>query len=227
MMQISSDKYTAAWFKLADIIARGDKERALGVYRLLSYSLTDRAFAIQLEADILWAFHDGNAVQKYKDAAWNYYDAGRFFQAIAVYEHLIELSPHEQNYLVTLTEWYTRLDLSDKAFIIRRKLFDLYINYDNINKASDLLVEMELDFGITEPIIIAHKRIVFYLLQREKSLNHKVLVHIKTILDWCLKNTKKGQQILHTFLEELEEIDNEYYLMACQYMEEESLKDKV
>ena len=51
-----SDKYTIAWFKLAECVAKGEKEKAFGVYRLLMHSLEDQAYAYQLEGDLLDAF---------------------------------------------------------------------------------------------------------------------------------------------------------------------------
>jgi hypothetical protein len=38
-----------AWFKLADLITRKEKEKALNLYRLLSHSFEDRAYALQVE----------------------------------------------------------------------------------------------------------------------------------------------------------------------------------
>jgi hypothetical protein len=37
MKQTQVDKHTIAWFKIAECVSRGEKERALGVYRLLSH----------------------------------------------------------------------------------------------------------------------------------------------------------------------------------------------
>ncbi len=58
MKQVPSGKYTIAWFKLAECVSRGEKERALGVYRLLSHSLDDSALVCQLEGDIFLSFND-------------------------------------------------------------------------------------------------------------------------------------------------------------------------
>ena len=68
MKQAVSNKYNIAWFKLADCVSRGEKERAFGVYRLLSHSLDDQALARQLEGDLLLAFQDDGAVDKYREA---------------------------------------------------------------------------------------------------------------------------------------------------------------
>jgi predicted Zn-dependent protease len=69
MKQMQSDKYTIAWFKIAECVSRGEKERALGVYRLLSHSFNDNAVASQLEADINLAFNEQDqAVVLYRQA---------------------------------------------------------------------------------------------------------------------------------------------------------------
>src|SRR5665647_217414 len=93
MKQVPPDKYTIAWFKLAEYVARGEKERALGVYRLLCYSFDDKAFACQLEGDILWSFNDRSASDKYFQAAQLYMADAKNLQAAAVYEHLVTLNP--------------------------------------------------------------------------------------------------------------------------------------
>jgi len=61
MKQTQFDKHTIAWFKIAECVSRGEKERALGVYRLLSHSFNDNAVARQLEADIYLSFEEYDA----------------------------------------------------------------------------------------------------------------------------------------------------------------------
>jgi len=90
--QMSDEKYSIAWFRLAECVSRGQKERALGVYRLLSHSIDDPALAIQLKADLLWTFNDPQAVELYVEAAQAYQKAERLQQAAAVYEHVLDLS---------------------------------------------------------------------------------------------------------------------------------------
>jgi hypothetical protein len=114
MKQVLSDKYNIAWFKLAECIARGEKERALGVYRLLSHSLGDIAFANQLEGDILLFFNDINAIQKYNQAAHLYVQDARILQAAAVYEHLIELDPEDTASRKLLIDLYKQVDFFEK-----------------------------------------------------------------------------------------------------------------
>ncbi|MDP3788570.1 MAG: hypothetical protein Q8Q60_04640 [Candidatus Chromulinivorax sp.] len=87
MKLLSSESHNIAWFKLADIVSRGEKERALSVYKLLMHSIADQAFAYQLEGDILLAFDDNNAIDRYHAAANLYKKNGDYQKAIAVYEH--------------------------------------------------------------------------------------------------------------------------------------------
>ena len=85
MRHLPANKYNIAWFKLAECVSRGEKERALGVYRLLSHSLDDEAFVYQLEGDILLAFGDSlGAIQRYVYALQTYKRYTRFVEAAAI-----------------------------------------------------------------------------------------------------------------------------------------------
>ncbi len=88
MKLLSSGSHNIAWFKLADFVSRGEKERALSVYKLLTHSIADKAFAYQLEADILLAFDDEIAINRYHCAANIYIQHRDYQKAIAVYEHI-------------------------------------------------------------------------------------------------------------------------------------------
>ena len=93
MKHVSPDKYSIAWFKLAECVARGEQARAFGVYRLLSHSFEDKAFAHQLAGDLHLAFNDTEAaVAKYEQAAQIYKKDGRHSEAEAVYGHLATIN---------------------------------------------------------------------------------------------------------------------------------------
>ncbi len=93
MKQTQFDKHTIAWFKIADCVSRGEKERALGVYRLLSHSFNDSAVARQLEADIYLSFGEQDlAIPLYAQAIELYQKSQRFLEAVAVCEHLIYMN---------------------------------------------------------------------------------------------------------------------------------------
>ena len=88
MRHVPNNKYTVAWFKLAEFVTRGEKERALGMYRLLMHSVNDVALALQLEGDLLCAFNDETAYEKYRAAAELYLQTARISEAAALYELL-------------------------------------------------------------------------------------------------------------------------------------------
>lgn len=90
-MQLPSEKFTIAWFKLAEFVTRKEKERALGIYRLLIHSLPDQAFAAQVEGDLFLAFQDEKAIESYLKAAKMYQEFGNVLQASILYEKLIRL----------------------------------------------------------------------------------------------------------------------------------------
>ncbi|NRB21910.1 hypothetical protein HRU45_04180 [Candidatus Dependentiae bacterium] len=218
MKHIPSDKYTVAWFKLADVISRGEKERALGVYRLLSHSLDDTAFATQLEGDILLAFKDHTAITKYEDAAWRYHKEGRVLQAAAVYEHLLLIGPETEKYITTLINWYESLNLSLREQEMKYRLFDLFVDGQKYDDASELLSTVKKDESIPQKEINARRRLILAMVSTCTSLDRKVLDHIKIILDWYVARNEGS--ILQAFLSELEALNEEYYLLSCQYIDE-------
>jgi tetratricopeptide (TPR) repeat protein len=111
MKHLPSDKYNVAWFKLAECVARGEKEKALGVYRLLVHSLDEPAFIRQLEGDLLLAFKDYAAVDKYVAAAELYQKSKKISEAAAVYEHIVVLAPEPEYHVAKLIELYQALGL--------------------------------------------------------------------------------------------------------------------
>ena len=106
MKYIQSEKYNLAWFRLAECVSRGERERAMGVYRLLSHSLGDDALAAQLKGDLLLCFNDELASKKYLEAANLYKKSQKTIEAIAVYEHLLLLENDQ-----TDTNPYTLKDI--------------------------------------------------------------------------------------------------------------------
>ncbi len=103
-----------AWFKLAELVSRKEKEKALNLYRLISYSFDDKAYVLQVEGDILWALEDNGALEKYSQAAYLYKKEKKLVSATAVYEHLLVLEPGNFDYLKTLILLYVFLSWPEK-----------------------------------------------------------------------------------------------------------------
>ncbi|MBN2267551.1 MAG: hypothetical protein JW725_04420 [Candidatus Babeliaceae bacterium] len=91
MKQEVPEKSNIAWFKLAEFITRGEKERALSIYRLLSYSITDQALVAQLEGDILQAFNDERAIDSYQRAIDIYHHHRAYVNIIDLARQIISI----------------------------------------------------------------------------------------------------------------------------------------
>lgn len=116
MKQVPSDKYTIAWFKLAECVSRGEKERALGIYRLLSHSLDDPALVRQLKGDIFLSFNDKQeAVTLYYQAAQLYKKDNRILEAAAIYEHLLTIQSEDKKYRTIIINLYNQLAIQSKV----------------------------------------------------------------------------------------------------------------
>lgn len=114
-----------AWFKLADLISRKEKEKALNLYRLISHSFDDKAYALQVEADILWSLEDNAALEKYTQAAYLYKKEKKLLSSAAVYEHLLTLEPENIDYLKSLILLYVFVSWQEKFEKNYLKLFEL------------------------------------------------------------------------------------------------------
>lgn len=119
-MKHIGQKYSIAWFNLNRFILRGEREKVLNIYKLLSRSIDDSALNLQLEGDILNAFCDSSALEKYINSAKIYLKQNRISEAITVYEK-ISLLTDDQNLL--------------------EKLLDLYFQNKNHKKIDSLLNE--------------------------------------------------------------------------------------
>lgn len=133
-MKQSENQKSLAWFKLAEFVQRGEKERALGVYKLLALSLEDLAFAHQLEGDILLAFDDQGAKAKYFQAAQIYLSQNNFMAALGTLNHLALLEPTNLIYWQMLTDLYLDHYL-DKSYLHLKNI----VNCEQIQYAQECL----------------------------------------------------------------------------------------
>jgi len=142
MRQLPSDKYNVAWFKLAEFVSRGEKERALGLYRLLMHSFDDKALAHQLEGDLLLSFKNDDSIMAYQKAAQLYQEDGRFIQAIAVYERLLQLNPEQESTFYILCDLYELLDMDERSWQKKQEYFIRMITKHSYENYMELFHEL-------------------------------------------------------------------------------------
>lgn len=147
MKHLNAEKYNLAWFKLAECVSRKEKERALGVYRLLSHSLGNDALATQLYGDLLLGFNDkAGAIEKYLQAADIYKKSENTIEAIAVYEHLLFLQSDEIKYFFDLFDLYAKINMQFKIVdhtkkLIKNKNLKRDMVMQTVKKAIDCLLK--------------------------------------------------------------------------------------
>ncbi len=115
MKTMSQTRQSVAWFRLAECVGRGEKEKALAFHRLLTYSYNDLAFIKKLEADILAFFQDNNADIAYEQAALLYAQEGKFFEAAIIYEYLLCAAPENNLYRQKVIHFFMQLGHQEKV----------------------------------------------------------------------------------------------------------------
>jgi len=213
MKHFQSEKYNIAWFKLAECVARGEKERAMGVYRLLSHSLEDQALAAQLKGDLLLCFNDDSAVEKYCEAADIYKKSNKAIEAIAVYEHLIFLDPVNETYLLELVNLYKEIGIACNMVdhvktIIDEGKFDLSIQL--IDKLSSIIISSE-EMRVREYLIFA-------LLKQKEVPKAIVTDQIKKVVELLI--SAEDESLLQRFLSEVKAVNRAYYDEICAYIQD-------
>jgi len=175
---IKNKNSSIAWFKLSELISRGEKEKALNLYRLISHSFADKAYVLQVEGDILWSFEDCAALEKYKQAAFLYEKEKRATAATAIYEHLLTLEPKNYNYLIQLITLYTKLDWWEKLKLHFNNLFELLKKgevskdqaWDAVEISMNVSKKIKTDSKLPEKILIFLKDEIPELEKKAKKL---------------------------------------------------------
>lgn len=141
-----------AWFKLANLIENREKEKALSVFRLLTHSLRDKAYSLQLEGDILWSLADvARAHEKYTNSAFLYLKDKRWIHAVSLYENLLSNNPNDHVLLVSTILCYGQLGWENKfkeklnqvCELISKNASDPHLLAAAIKHLSDTAKELE------------------------------------------------------------------------------------
>lgn len=156
MKSFEKEKHSLAWFKLAECVLKGEKERAIGVYKLLYHSVGNDALATQLYADILLSFEDKDlAIQKYFEAIELYKKEEKFIEAIAIYEHLLAIEG---------SDTFKAFDNSKNFDTSKTSIFNnKSITEDNVFDLCQLYLKIDADFKVLEclGLLIDKKKVYF------------------------------------------------------------------
>lgn len=142
MESLPTQQYTLAWFTLAECIANNQKERALGLYNLLSHSFEDHAFSQQLKADLLCAFDYENAMQVYEQAAQLYRQSGRLASVVAIYEHIILQFLPQTDVFEKLAQAYQELGDKSRTLFMLKQLVEKAIKIGRTNEIAHMLSQI-------------------------------------------------------------------------------------
>lgn len=212
MKNKQSDKYSIAWFKLAECVSRREKERALGVYRLLSHSFENPAVGYQLEGDILLAFNDHvGAIKLYEMAAQFYCERKELRQATAVYDHLFTLTTN-QEYVEKIIALYAQLKQPVQVLLYVQHLCILMLRRQESESVMQLLDRFQLNSALRSDFVSETACIAVADHLMPSAMKIKA---VHRALDLVVADV----QLLSKFFSKLKAIDSHYYHEACEYVQ--------
>lgn len=216
MKHLSQDKYTIAWFKLAECVSRGEKERAFGVYRLLSHSIDNHAFACQLQGDLHFSFDDvESAIAKYFDAAHLYEAEERFLEAAAVYENLLSLRPTIERYRERIIALYQRLNIPSKVLHHRMELIEQCMNEHKFKEAQAHLAALD-DFVAPELVAAMYEKFIVTAIENGDVHADQIEKNLKALIDIYL--THELNKRMRQFLSKLEVVEPRWHEKASSLL---------
>ncbi len=213
MKQVEADKYNIAWFKLAECISRREKERALGVYRLLSHSFENAAVVHQLEGDIMLAFNDQErAVQKYVQAAQLYEQQGQLMQAIAVYDHIITLvdCPASVERMIDL---YGQLNDHQRMFAYIKRFCHHLLKKQEMVQLFSILQKFNLNLAQKGGLLV---ELTLTSLQ-DAAIDRQIKLQL---IGQTIERLMHDRHALQQFLAKLKAVDEMAYKHACACVQE-------
>lgn len=213
MVEFEVGKYTIAWFKLAEFIARREKERALGIFKLLAHSLNNKGLVFQLEGDIFLSFQDfQKAIKLYSQAALVYEEEKKFLSAAAVYEQLINLTSEPIEFIFKMLKLYFKIG-NKKKITNSINLLTNIICINNKFYEIDRLI-MDTDLSENDRLLIL-ELMVFGFLKDKKVQGSYLYKYIEQIADGYNRfNPKK----LDEFIKFLEKLNSDLYIYILSYL---------
>lgn len=218
MSQLQSEKFNVAWFKLAEFVSRKEKERALGIYKLLIHSLPNDAIAAQLEGDLLLAFHDEKALQSYTRAVELYERLNDPYKAVAVCEHCITMLPDSLFHLEHAARLYYMIGDTKKAYLCAHNLGKMLAVKGDRDRCALLLEDQQFDKMCR--LHVAHQFILETLSRNPLQCEalHKSMMFV--LQGYCADAS--SATALSQFLKSLEAIHEPAYIWAQEYLKNQS-----
>lgn len=215
MKPVSLEKQSIAWFKLAECIERGEKERALSLLRLLTYSFdANKPFIKQLEGDILSFFEDDQALTEYVKAAHMYQQEGKTIEASAVYEKLIVLE-QKIEFLEKIVDLYTQLkDIKKVVYYQKRWCLKLF-EKGSVAKALEVLEKCYEELDGAQQIDM-YKVFIFASITHKYTQQKTITSYLHKTLDGLLRFGSEKE--LQTFLSDLKVLNAMWHKDAIEYL---------
>lgn len=213
MKQLLAHKYNVAWFKLAECISRREKERALGVYRLLSHSFENQALVHQLEGDIILAFNDHEAaLGKYMQAAVLYEQQEELIQAIAVYDHMLTIACHadiikKMIALYTIVPDHTCMIYSIKQVCLALLRNQEYVQLFTFLQTTRVAHVHKVDLCVDITLVALGEDVIDQQLEIQ-------------LVQYTIELLMYNHALLQQFLMNIRAIDESMYHYVCSYMQE-------
>ncbi|MCX5924343.1 MAG: hypothetical protein NTZ68_02895 [Candidatus Dependentiae bacterium] len=218
MRVLVSESYNIAWFTLADFVTRGEKERALSMHRLLMHSVQDVAIAHQLEGDILLAFADDGAIDKYYTAAILYKQSGKYQQAISVCLQ-VSLFKEDERILEVLLDMYVLSNNKSGTLEAFSRLAKVCISQNNTELLQKIFDDHFLQSSKLMQALLTARLVRAFLLYDEENKSITKYMH-KTLdlFQASLQSSELQQTDLQKFLSEVKVLNFDEYKKAEIYL---------
>ncbi len=216
MKQLSSEKCSIAWFKLAECVERGDRERAFSLFRLLVHSMNDQPFLKKLEADIWSAFDGTMSEELYRQSAQLYKIAGNYSESLLIYELLTIQYPGSLDHCQQAIGLCDQLGLDKKKQQFVKRLSEALLKTGDVEKSLKIFQSIESSYKNREQIEF-YALWVLSALKHHFSEQHLIKDALHKVLDGYLRMSADAQ--LRTFLEAVKELNAIWYKDAFGYCE--------
>ncbi len=218
MKQVPSERSSIAWFKLAEVIGRGERERAFSLFRLLIHSFDDQAFSKKLEADIWVSFDIQEAESHYKESAHLYKQDEKWMQALGIYELLVHYCPDSVHYYEQVIELCDALKFQDKKLLAQKDICKLFLEQGQIEKALDLFVLFEKDLKEVD-VFAFHQKIIIAALHHKYTKQVVLNLYLKKALDGLFRASSESE--IKEFLAKIRALSFAWHKDAVTYLEEQ------